>query len=185
MKAHPITCFLALLVTSGLFIACSDYKSAGGEDPKVYLEQEAAMTVEHFRRTDPSLSKFFSSAAGYAVFPRVSKGAAGIGAAHGRGVLYEGGKVVGYTDVTQATLGAQLGGQVFSQIVFLEYPRNVEAYKRGEVEFAAQASAVAAANGAAANADYSQGTAVFTVGQEGLMFEAAIGGQQFSYKPKQ
>jgi len=185
MIKYPLYCLVALLGLSVLLTGCSDYKSAHGEDPHVYLEQEAAMTVEHFRRTDPTLSKFFSSAAGYAVFPRVTRGGAGIGAAHGNGVLYEGGRVVGYTELSQATLGLQLGGQTFSQIVFLEEPRNVAAFKRGEVEFAAQATAVAAASGAAANADYSQGTAVFTLGQEGLMFEASIGGQKFSFTPKQ
>jgi hypothetical protein len=44
-------------------------------------------------------------------------------------------------------------------------------------------SAVAVAAGASANAKYRQGVAVFTATRGGLMFEASVGGQKFSYEP--
>ncbi len=168
----------------GLLTACSSYREAGGEDPEVALEQAAAEAVDLFKTTDPSLSKFFETAAGYAVYPHVTKGAAGIGAAHGDGVFYEDGVVVGYTDVSQGSIGVQLGGQVYSELIFFQTQANVDQFKEGNLEFSAQASAVAAKSGAAANSDYASGVAVFTVGQAGLMFEASIGGQKFSYTPK-
>lgn len=171
---------LMLVVAAG----CSDYKSSSGQDPTQYLEEEAAYTVKRFRETDPSMKDFFDTSAGYAVFPEVAKGAAGIGAAHGNGVLYQDGKIVGRTELTQGTLGVQLGGQVYSELIFFQDQRALDDFKQGHLEFSAQASAVAAAEGSAANADYDQGVAVFTLGQQGLMFEASIGGQQFSYKPK-
>ena len=34
------------------------------------------------------------------------------------------------------------------------------------------------------DADFEDGVAVFTLTKGGLMYEAAVGGQKFSYKPK-
>jgi len=167
------------------FAACSDYKSAGGGDPKVKLQNDASQAIKDFRETDPSLSKFFDGAVGYVVFPSVAKGAVGIGAAHGDGVVYQrGGRIVGYASLTQGTLGVQLGGQTYSELIFFETERQFNEFKASQMEFSAQASAVAAAKGAAANADYANGVAVFSGGQKGLMFEASIGGQKFRYMPK-
>ncbi len=164
--------------------ACSNYKQAGGDDPDAYLEKQAQLTIATFRKTDPTLERFFETAAGYAVFPEITKGAAGVGAAAGRGVVYEGGKIVGYADMRQATLGVQLGGQRYSELLFFQGQADLARFKADEIEFAAQASAVASSDGKAANADYSSGVAIFTVGQEGLMFEASVGGQKFRYQPK-
>src|SRR6185295_17028678 len=72
--------------------------------------QEAKDTVQMFKKADPSISKFFSGSAGYAVFPSVAKGAIGIGGANGSGVLFEKGNPVGKTSLTQVTVGLQLGG---------------------------------------------------------------------------
>jgi lipid-binding SYLF domain-containing protein len=174
----------ALLVTAALQVGCSDYKDSAGKEHGQHIADESDYTVKRFRETDPSLKEFFETSVGYAVFPEVAKGAAGIGAAHGNGVLYENGSMVGYSELAQGSIGVQLGGQVYSELVFFENERSLNDFKQGNLEFAAQASAVAAAEGAAANADYDQGVAVFTMGQQGLMFEASIGGQKFSYTPK-
>ena len=164
--------------------ACSTYKGTAGEDSNGILERDADATVRMFRRTDSSLERFFNSSAGYAVFPKVTKGAAGIGAAHGYGVVYQGASVIGYTELTQATIGVQLGGQTYSELIFFQDAYNLDRFKRGEMQFSAQASAVAAAQGKAANADYAEGVAIFTMGESGLMFEASVGGQKFSYRDK-
>jgi lipid-binding SYLF domain-containing protein len=117
------------------------------------------------------------------VFPSVKKGAAGIGAARGKGVLFEGGEAVGRSTLSQGTIGAQLGGQTYREIIFFQDGHDVEQFKGGDFEFSAQASAVAATKGAAANADYDEGVAVFTMARGGLMFEASVGGQKFTYRP--
>ena len=107
-------------------------------------------------------------------------------AGHGHPVLVadEGGEVVGYCDLAQATIGFQLGGQVYSEIIFFEDSVSLDAFKAGTFEFAAQASAVAASADASVNADYEHGVAVFTLSGKGLMYEASIGGQKFDYTPK-
>lgn len=178
-QTGPVYLALILLVTVGCRTA------PGTEMDREHLVQRADATVQMFQETDPSLAEsFFDKSAGYAVFPRIGKGAAGIGGAYGRGVLYENGEAVGFCDVTQGTIGFQLGGQAYSQLIFFENDIVLEDFKAGRVAFAAQATAVAAASGAGANARYDHGVAVFTRGEKGLMYEASIGGQGFSYVPK-
>lgn len=153
-------------------------------DPKrERLSQEVTETVALFKKTDSGLQSFLEKSAGYAVFPRISKGAIGIGGAHGKGQVFEKGQVVGETDVTQVTIGLQLGGQVYAEVVFFEDQKTLDAFKEGNVEFSAQVSAVAAAEGVSKNAKYTLGVAVFTVARGGLMYEASVGGQKFSFKP--
>jgi lipid-binding SYLF domain-containing protein len=147
------------------------------------LISDARATVETFKKTDPKIEKFFSSAAGYAVFPTIAKGAVGVGGAGGDGVLFVGGQPVGKASMGQASIGFQLGGQTYSEVVFFETPSSLGDFKKGDFALAAQASAVALSAGAAANAKYEKGVAIFTATKTGLMFEASVGGQKFGYKP--
>lgn len=153
-----------------------------GWDPN--LETAAQGTIEKFKQTDPDLQVFFDKAYGYAVFPTVGKGAIGIGGAHGTGVVFEQGKVIGRSTLTQLTIGFQFGGQTYSEIVFFEDKKTLDDFKKGNFEFSAQASAVAVKKGASKDADFDNGVAVFTLPKGGLMFEASIGGQKFSFEPK-
>jgi len=131
------------------------------------------------------MEKFFDASAGYAVFPTVTKGAMGVGAAHGDGEVIVHGAVIGTTSLTQVTIGAQLGGQQYSEIIFFDDKDALESFKGGHFTMSAQVSAVAAAEGASANAKYSSGVAVFTVAKGGLMYEASVGGQKFTFHPKE
>jgi len=146
---------------------------------------------------------FFKSAYGYALFPTIGKGGIGVGAAHGSGKVYVGGKVKGTTTMNQVTVGLQLGGQAYSEIIFFEDKRAFDEFTGGNFEFGAQATAVAITAGASAGTSttgssagasggqhdatavgsYYKGMAVFTIAKGGLMYEASIGGQKFSYKP--
>ena len=148
------------------------------------LHHDVLKAVSTFKSTDPSMQKFFDNSSGYAVFPTVTKGAMGIGAAHGDGEVIVHGAVIGNTSLTQVTVGAQLGGQQYSEIIFFENKDALESFKGGHFTMSAQVSAVAAAEGASANARYSSGVAVFTVAKGGLMYEASIGGQKFTFHPK-
>jgi lipid-binding SYLF domain-containing protein len=171
---------VAVLVTIG---GCSTAPKTAAD--KASLEQRAADTIAEFKQVDPSIERtFFATAKGYAVFPTVGKGAIGVGGAGGQGVLFEGDKIVGYCSLGQATIGLQLGGQAYSEVIFFETDKALSDFKAGNMKFAAQVSAVAAAADASANADYSNGVAVFTLAAEGLMYEASVGGQKFNYQPK-
>jgi lipid-binding SYLF domain-containing protein len=110
----------------------------------------------------------------------------GIDGAYGKGELYdEGGKWVGYCGLTQVSIGFALGGQGYTEFLFFETKAAVDHFKSGNFAFAAQASAVALKSGVSANVKYDNGVAVFTMSEAGLMYEASIGGQKFSYLGKQ
>jgi lipid-binding SYLF domain-containing protein len=160
---------------------CSTTPTSGAKQAELTSSSEAAIQLA--KKTDPGLQTFFDTAAAYAVFPSVGKGAVGVGGAYGRGELYEGGKLVGYCTLTQASIGFALGGQKYTELIFFENKAAVDRFKSGSFAFAAQASAVALKSGVAANAKYADGVAVFTMGQAGLMYEASVGGQKFSFEP--
>jgi lipid-binding SYLF domain-containing protein len=147
------------------------------------LVADAQRTVAKYRRADPGLDEFFSRSAGYVVFPGIGKGGYVVGGAHGTGVLFENGVPTGKVTMNQVTVGAQIGGEEFSEVIFLQTPGNVAAFKQGKANLSAQASAVALNQGAAAVAKYKNGVAIFTQMKGGLMAEASVGGQKFNFEP--
>lgn len=153
-----------------------------GWDPNA--EKKASETVAAFKKSDPDLAAFFSKARGYIVYPSVGKAGFGIGGAHGKGVVYESGKVVGSSSLSQVSFGFQLGGQVYSEIVFFENKAAMNKFKKGEIELSAQASAVAVKSGIGAKTDFKDGIAIFTMAKGGLMYEASVAGQKLSFKSK-
>ena len=165
--------------------------------------EDLSSTIKVFQ-SSPSVQPYFKNAYGYAVFPTVGKGGLGIGGAYGKGQVYRGGKVTGITKLAKVSIGFQAGGQAFSQIIFFQDKRAYDDFTSGEFAFDAQASAVAITAGAQAQAgstgvtagasagpktgvhaetSYYLGMAIFVHTKGGLMFEAAIAGQQFSFFP--
>jgi len=149
------------------------------------LVHSSADTLNQAQHNDSTLRSFIGDSAGYAVFPSIGKGAVGIGGAYGKGDVYQNGAVVGYCDMTQATIGVQLGGQDYSEILVFQTPAAVELFKNGNFRFDAQATAVAIKSGVGANAKFANGVAIFTMDETGLMYEASVGGQKFSYQNTQ
>jgi lipid-binding SYLF domain-containing protein len=149
-------------------------------------------------------AEFFNNCYGYAVFPSIGKGGLGIGAAHGDGRVYEQGKYVGDTSMTQVSVGLQAGGQAYSQMIFFENKAAFDQFTSGNFEFGAGVSAVAIKSGASGSVGstgatasassgsgksgaetagkYRKGMAVFTIAKGGAMFEASLAGQKYKYK---
>ena len=152
------------------------------EDQSVQ-NQKVAETIANFKNHDPDLKTFFKKAYGYVVFPTVGKGGMFIGGAYGKGEVFKRGKLIGYSSLSQVTVGLQLGGQAYSEIIFFKDKQALTEFTAGNFEFGAQASAVAIEEGAAANLAYRDGVAVFTMTKAGLMYEAALGGQELKFKP--
>ena len=138
--------------------------------------------IEKFKAKDPGMEKIFADAVGYAVFPTVGKGGIGIGGARGKGWVYEGGWIAGKSTLTQVTIGLQLGGQAYSEIVFFQTRQALDNFKQGHLKLDAQASAVALTARASADLAYRKGVAIVTMAKGGLMYEASVGGQKFSFK---
>jgi len=151
-----------------------------GESRNVLLAQ-VNEAVAIFKDKDPEIKQFFDKSYGYAVLPRIFKGAIWAGGAYGKGEVYEKGKMVGYCDMKQATLGFSLGGEYFREIIFFRDKADLDAFKTEEYTFSAQVTGVAATAGAAAKADYKSGMAVFITTDKGLMVDASLGGQKFRY----
>ena len=153
----------------------------------------------------PIVAPFFKSAYGYAVFPTIGKGGLVVGGAYGKGQVYHGGQVTGEASLIKVSVGFQAGGQAFSEMIFFEDKRAYEEFTSGEFAFDAGVSAVAItagvqakagtegasasatagpATGKQAKANYYKGMVVFTHAKGGLMYEASVGGQKFSFKSK-
>jgi lipid-binding SYLF domain-containing protein len=146
-------------------------------------EASARAVIAKFKQKDPEMAEIFDKAAGYAVFPTVGKGAVGVGAARGKGTVYEAGKLIGRSTLTQVSIGFQLGGQAYSEVVFFHTKEALENFKKGNLKLDAQASAVALKERASGDLPYREGVAIVTMSKGGLMYEASVGGQKFSFKP--
>lgn len=158
-------------------------------------------TVAEFKKSEV-VAPFFGDAYGYALFPTIGKGGLGIGGAHGKGQVYKAGKVVGFTSLTDISFGLQAGGQAYSQVIFFENKESFDSFISGNFEFSAKASAIAvqatagveagtentgaeasakAKAGKQTNKQYQDGTLVFTMAKGGLMYEATVAGQKYSF----
>ncbi len=175
MKTHRAP--LALLTLLSGFAVSSPARAG---DPV----NDAQQTLALFTKTDPGLKAFLARSSGYAVFPSITKVGIGVGGAHGSGILFDhDGYPVGKASVTQVTVGAQVGAQGYSEIIFFENPKSFSDFRSGEFAMAAQVSAVALSAGASEHAKYRNGVAVFTATTSGLMLEASVGGQKFKVSP--
>lgn len=163
-------------------VACATAPKSAEE--RENLQARADTTLSDMRARDPGLNSLLASSAGYAVFPEIGKGGLGVGAAYGRGVLYERGRMTGYVELNQGSIGAQIGAQTFAELVVLRAPTDVDRLKRGQFSLGANASAVALTAGAAASADFADGVAVFVLPRGGAMAELSVSGQQINYQPR-
>lgn len=185
MNAKLNTLIIGLLIS----LFCSSAYAGKYEDTKKMF-------------VDAGISNMFNSAYGYALFPTIGKAGFLVGGAYGKGRVYEQGKHIGDTTMTQATIGFQLGGSGFSQVIFFQDKRALTEFTNGSFEFGAEAQAtvITAAAGASANTSgssatasggksnattagggYNKGMSTYTITKGGLMYEATVGGQKFSF----
>ncbi len=165
--------------------------------------KDLSETIETFKSV-PVVQPFFDNCYGYAVWSRIARAGIGLGGATGRGQVYVDGEITGFSRLVDVSIGFQLGGQVYRQIVFFEDASAYDGFTAGKFEFNAQASAVAvtasarassgtqgsqASVGAASSAElvgaetYYEGMRVFTMTVGGLMYQATIAGQRYNFRP--
>jgi len=164
--------------TNDLLLGWKIKKQSNFEKKANFKSIDVLKKLKKIKRLKP----YFKEAKGYVVFPNVGKVGIGIGGARGSGEVFENNKVIGSATLTQLSVGFQLGAQAFSQIIFFQNKNDLDRFTEGNFEFDASASAALITEGANASADYSNGAAVFTFSKGGLMYEASIGGQKFSYQ---
>ncbi len=171
-----------IALTMSVLVGCSTAPTTTAEQED--LVHKAQTERDEWSKVDPGVEALAKNSQGAAFFPEVTKGGLGIGGAYGRGVVYERGQHIGYADITQGTLGLQAGGQTYSEVIVLENEAAMERFKQNDVNFGANASAIIANSGAAANTRFVDGVAVFIRPITGAMAEASISGQRITYVPK-
>ncbi|MCA1779590.1 MAG: hypothetical protein LC637_09455 [Xanthomonadaceae bacterium] len=184
MRQFPTNCFRLLLpkiILAGLMVVALAACASAPSNSVLIADSRAS--IVRFLDRDPGLRDWVDHAYGYAVFPSVGKGGFGVGGSYGRGIVFERGEPVGRTSIVQATFGAQIGAQNFAQVIFFQDDAALRTFQRGNYEFSAQATAVAVTAGTASTTSYEKGVAVFMMAKGGLMAEASVGGQKFSYSP--
>ena len=175
-------CTLLLLTGAAAALPACHTEPKSAAD-KSTLTSDVNASLMGFKNADSSLQGELNRAAGYAVFPEVGKGGFIAGGSYGKGELFDHGVRVGYCDLSQATIGLQAGAETYDELIIFKDQSALDKFKSGNYAFAANVSAVAIKQGAAASANYSDGVAVFNRTKGGLMAEAAVGGQKFTYKP--
>jgi lipid-binding SYLF domain-containing protein len=170
---------LVLTIVAGLLVGCATAPASRPE--REALLTESVTALKRMSAEDPGVTALVKRGTGYALFPTVTKGGLVVGGARGQGVLYEQGRHTAYCDLTQATVGAQVGAQSFSELLVFENRAALDRFKAGQLAFAADASAVALQRGVAtADVPFVDGVAVVVSPLTGVMVEAAVGGQQFT-----
>lgn len=179
----PMTSVVAIAAFAVLVpVGCSTAPSS--PESRERLLRSSAETLREWDRLVPGVQAVAAKGYGYALFPEITKAGLGFGGAYGKGVVYEQGQHIGYADLTQATVGFQLGGQTYSELIVFENQAGFEHFKRNPLAFSADATAVILRTGTAANAQFIDGVAVLVKPTAGAMAEAAVGGQQLTFVPK-
>ena len=172
-----------LVLVLSIFFSISLQAQGGGWKPE--LEKDSKDALNEMIKISPKLKTYYDKAYGYAVFPKITKAGFIVGGAGGKGVVFKNHVAVGSSSLKQASFGLQAGGQQYSEVIFFQNEEAFEHFTNGNLKFDAQASAVAITEGASYDIAYKNGVAVFTSVSGGLMLEASLGGQHFSYKEGQ
>ena len=178
MKKNKLVTMALLACTLLLFLP----GAIKAQSDKEKMLNDSKKAKEAFIKSDPSMSGLFTTSYGYVIFPNIGKGALVVGGSGGGGVVYTKTKAIGSAKMVQVTVGAQVGGQAYREVIFFENKEAMDRFKENKLEFSGQVSAVAAKSGAAANVKYREGVAVFSEEIGGLMAEASLGGQKFTYE---
>jgi len=171
-----------VVLMTGLLASCSTAPTT--PTARNELSQKAMTEREEWNRLDPGIEALAKKSEGYAFFPEITKGGLGVGGGYGRGVVFQHNQPIGFADVTLGSLGLQAGGQTYSELIVFENKAAMDRFKNNQFEFGANASAIIATTGAARNARFVDGVAVFVRPVAGAMAEASVGGQRVTYVAK-
>jgi lipid-binding SYLF domain-containing protein len=190
MKLSTVAIFFSILLL-GLSSASADEgqteqkpaEKKQAEQKPDELSQEVGKIKKQWQEKDNTFNATLKTAYGYAIFPEVGKGGFIVGAAHGKGEVYEKGKLIGHAKMTQTTVGAQVGGQTFAEVILFKNKKALDRFRNSRFEGSAAATAIGGKKGAAAASKYKDGVAIMVLPLKGAMAEAAGGGQKFKFEP--
>ena len=174
MKSAMITCLAAAA------FAMAGCESTTPSDPNLYNDR-AKLSLQQMEQTDSGLQGAIDNAYGYVLFPEVGKAAVGVGGANGRGVVYEQGRPIGYATLSQGSVGVQVGGETYAELIIFKNADAMASFRNGDLTLGADASATLVKAGAAAALEFKHGTAVVVQPKGGLMAGVAINGQTIHF----
>jgi lipid-binding SYLF domain-containing protein len=171
-----------IALAAGVAVGCATLDSP---QERELLVKQASVSRQAWANVDPSIEGLMKKAHGFAFFPEVGSAGFIVAGSHGHGVVYEQGRQIGFAELTGGSLGFTVGGQTASELVVFENQAAMDRFRKGEkMNFGANANAVIAKAGAAANASFVNGVAVFVRPLTGVMAEASLGGQEIRFIPK-
>jgi lipid-binding SYLF domain-containing protein len=176
--------FIPLVAALGMpLVGCESTNTTTGNLPheNATLDSRARATVDQMTASDPGLRDVLQNGYGYVIFPEVGKAAVGIGGAGGKGVVYQQGQKIGYATLNQGSVGVQLGGETYAELIVFKTPDALAVFKNGNLTFGADASATLVKAGAAAAGQFNNGTRIFILPKGGLMAGVSIMGQKFGF----
>ena len=168
---------LAMLVLN--HAAAEAWQPAAGDR----LQERAANAIDRVRAKVERSHPYFEDAYAVAVWPGITRIAAGFGGAYGKGVVIEQGKAVGTVKYWQFSSGIQAGAKNFALVIFFRDKEALEGLKQNKAQFTGQAGVDVLTFGAAGTPAYSEGVALIPLTNLGLMAEFSAAGVWFRYTP--
>lgn len=160
-----------------------DQEQIVDQEKRESLKADAMEAKAAFLEANPEVEATLSSAAGYAIFPNVGKGAWILGGGAGNGIVYEKGNLVGYAELRQIDVGFQFGGKAFRELIVFKTQEALDKFKEGNFEFGGSASAVIWDKGKGKALSFEDGAGVAIMPKAGAMVGISVGGQEFDYRP--
>ncbi|MCH4822281.1 hypothetical protein ML462_03765 [Gramella lutea] len=182
LKNYGLLIFIFSLVLNFDANAQTKEKDFIKDKDKENLVVDAKYALEELKENNADVAKLADDAYGYVIFPNVGKGAFIAGGAAGNGVVYQGGKQIGWAKLRQVDVGLQIGGEAFREAIFFQTEQDLDEFKSSELEFTGGVSAVAITEGASKTVNFEDGMAVVTMPKGGAMIEISVGGQKFKYQ---
>ncbi|MBW2403032.1 MAG: lipid-binding SYLF domain-containing protein [Deltaproteobacteria bacterium] len=178
-----VTALRLALIVPVLLLGMSTDASARRNKDKGEIAEMVVQVRKDWQAKDKTFNKTLKKAYAYAIFPSVGKGGFIVGASHGAGEVYKKGKLIGHAKMTQTTVGAQVGGQTYAEVILFKNKKALDRFKANRFEGTAAATAIGGKKGAAAASKYKDGVAIMVLPIKGAMAEAAGGGQKFAFEP--
>jgi len=177
-----ITALRLALIVPVLLLGVSTASARRNKD-KDEIAEGVQQVKKDWQAKDNTFDKTLKKAYAYAIFPEVGKGGFIVGASHGAGEVYQKGKLIGHAKMTQTTVGAQVGGQTYAEVILFQNKAALDRFKANRFEGTAAATAIGGKKGAAKASKYKDGVAIMVLPKKGAMAEAAGGGQKFAFEP--
>jgi len=172
----PVLAVAALAMAGGC-----ETNSPNSPAANTNLNGRTQTALQQMTAQDPHLQDMLNNSVGYVIFSDMGSAAVGIGGASGEGVLYQNGQQVGTVKVGQVSVGPQVGGESYSELIVFQNENSLNRLKNNSLEFGAEANATIIKAGADASTQFSNGMAIFVLPKGGLMAGANINGQKFTY----